>query len=1347
MSAVPKPVPKSRAASPGIRVTPAAGAKESAGASVTTAIPSPAGQRAQKLGSIRCLPCCSCCLFGVLVIIAYLGLLQCQPGKVFLLKTEATLRSQLIAVPLSSRGSAWKVVEAIDALLVQLPLFVLGYGGDRLSYYDDMHKTLGDISPFVGGVAFHKYEAVSKILKSKHQVRGQYLGARIVPDRCMVPSTLIYMSTGENHSQMRSYMKRELKGLAKKAAVELLPEPEDVTDLTLASTSVVKRSIVRNLWRRLFMEEPSRATEDNLYEYYTWGGSCVLGETFHKITFEKILDQLDIVRSRAYEDALATEVGASFYSNAQQSLGASESEAKEALQQLVDGFMFAGLLGTSHLVTHTLDRIRSAPDLYVPMWMKSKQKFLLESARVDPPVTSVTAVLSESVELPVASGFRATSQVSTRLEAGTTVQLTISTANRDPAIFGGPAHSEAVALRFNPSRPKEELEQILSWNGIHADVVKGKAPRGCIGYHAAFDIATKVIDRFLPAMGTEEAQSTARLENKKERLDLREDSDASAFSMRGSLLNTWIAYGIWLSGCTFWVFIIKFSKETSYGLTSGCYAHYLVAQCILSVGVLAKRDELVEFGMVQAAFAYYKIALIVRAHFQDPFYYSISADGLSQGAGITSGVHAPGIGQLRLLTGCVHALLLALRLLFWDDYGFYSYICYAFYTPAACAALTSILRCWLNENDAALQPALRFGVIAGIFGIANLFWPFYIAEGAYFDILSRLADLILYVPGVVVAVRAVDERFVCGVQKASVGSSTSTPLRQTGLTHRRTLRLLLLHSLSVLGFAVAVPALRELLVGAQLCFVPEDFQQFPSVCAEGVEILEKVDPHTRALYRILKVFSSPRGVPVPAGTAVAVPTAKHTLPKKDLFYGSKIPSWDEDYPDGIGHLSTLIFEFLRIEAFFPLVDVAAEWDSVEHAKRILESSSKTDLLPLKLMDWDDMTSDFAISRWAFAGIAAHQIRAVNATDSLNGRSIAFVNDWSWMHELEVRPGFERYGAATYFDEDGHLLKIWWSHGQENVTAGEPGWEHAKWAWKCSVIAGTTLRDHLVGLHFMASNFLTTAVFENLGPNHPLRRMLRPHTYGAVTINMGAVKTLAVNRGILHRASAFTWESVEAAFHAAYDMNRWAGDIKKQFRASGMMDTILSKPDLYPFGQDSVDFVNVVQQFVTDYVAVYYADDAAVVSDQELVAFWDALHVVDGSKVPQLSGKAVLTEVLANLIAYVTGFHNHAGNVADYLIDPSFASPKIRPNRNVADIQATFQGLNIGLMTALPAPKLINNFTHVLLNDDHLMETTAIFNAFQKNLLSLASKIEKRNQHRKMPSNSLNPKAMVSSISI
>ena len=74
------------------------------------------------------------------------------------------------------------------------------------------------------------------------------------------------------------------------------------------------------------------------------------------------------------------------------------------------------------------------------------------------------------------------------------------------------------------------------------------------------------------------------------------------------------------------------------------------------------------------------------------------------------------------------------------------------------------------------------------------------------------------------------------------------------------------------------------------------------------------------------------------------------------------------------------------------------------------------------------------------------------------------------------------------------------------------------------------------------------------------------------------------------------------------------------------------------------------------------------------------------------------------IRYVTGIHNHVGNVADYFADPTFITTKLRRGKEVSDVQTTFQGTNIALATATPQPYLLNNFKHLLLEDEHLSAT-------------------------------------------
>ena len=77
----------------------------------------------------------------------------------------------------------------------------------------------------------------------------------------------------------------------------------------------------------------------------------------------------------------------------------------------------------------------------------------------------------------------------------------------------------------------------------------------------------------------------------------------------------------------------------------------------------------------------------------------------------------------------------------------------------------------------------------------------------------------------------------------------------------------------------------------------------------------------------------------------------------------------------------------------------------------------------------------------------------------------------------------------------------------------------------------------MGIHLLASNFLATSTAENLNASHPIRRMLRPHTYGAINVNLGALQTLGKKDGILHRSVALTWKGVSKAFEKSFQLQR------------------------------------------------------------------------------------------------------------------------------------------------------------------------------------------------------------------
>jgi len=688
-------------------------------------------------------------------------------------------------------------------------------------------------------------------------------------------------------------------------------------------------------------------------------------------------------------------------------------------------------------------------------------------------------------------------------------------------------------------------------------------------------------------------------------------------------------------------------------------------------------------------------------------------------------------------------------------------MCYCFYAPSALLAFCSICGFCFYEPNPARRRNIFLGVIGGVFGLADLIWPSLVFEGQFFGLLRSVSDSFLYVPLVLEAVMAIDERLAEQLDAPAVTGYAGSAAHSAVLRGRTVLarpssgveklsEVDRMRRLRRTGYLFATlflcvlahPRLYDVVAGGQLCFYPEEWETSASLCEKGAEYLNQVDSHTRTLYRVLRNFASSRNMTRPTGEVVGIPTEMYgSRPLKTLFYGSQIPTWDEDMPGTWlkRFMSSVIFDYLRTGLLNPLQDVHVDFASAAEAHQLFELAARPELKVLELTPWQEMRSDKAISRFAFAGLAAHRTQRIG-----DGKGkVAYKNDWTWLYDLEVRPGFERYGAAAYFSEDAELVKIFWSHGDREVYPNDHEWEHAKWAYKCSVIAGVTLKDHLVGIHFMASNFLTSSVVRNLPPDHPIRRLMKPHTYGAVSINMGATTTLATEFSLLHRASAFTWPAVMKGFEASFKMNRFL-PILDQLKQNRMSDV---RADIYPFGEDTKDFVGIVTSFVGSYIDIYYPTDKAAYSDNHLSAFWHGLRQVKNSGFPTSPSREALTTVLSELIVHVTGIHNQVGNVADYLMDPRFASPKIRPGKEIADVQAAFQGLNIGLMTGNLQPRLLNNFTHLVLTDEHVEATTALFDRLQEDLQDLAATIDRRNERRRFPCNAMNPRTMVSSVSI
>lgn len=85
---------------------------------------------------------------------------------------------------------------------------------------------------------------------------------------------------------------------------------------------------------------------------------------------------------------------------------------------------------------------------------------------------------------------------------------------------------------------------------------------------------------------------------------------------------------------------------------------------------------------------------------------------------------------------------------------------------------------------------------------------------------------------------------------------------------------------------------------------------------------------------------------------------------------------------------------------------------------------------------------------------------------------------------------------------GRLVRIYWAAALRDVHRGGADWEHAKWVWRCSALVGATASEHLMANHLIFSNVASTAATEHLPVAHPMRRLMRPFSYGTVGVNRG-----------------------------------------------------------------------------------------------------------------------------------------------------------------------------------------------------------------------------------------------------
>ena len=306
----------------------------------------------------------------------------------------------------------------------------------------------------------------------------------------------------------------------------------------------------------------------------------------------------------------------------------------------------------------------------------------------------------------------------------------------------------------------------------------------------------------------------------------------------------------------------------------------------------------------------------------------------------------------------------------------------------------------------------------------------------------------------------------------------------------------------------------------------------------------------------------------------------------------------------------------------------------------------------------------------------------------------------------------------------------------------------------------TLASHLGRAHLGMEPF-ATATARQLAERHPLGVLLRPHLRGTIAHTDLARRVLLNPGGYIERLFAPTLPGsleIAARAHRSWRFDDWA--LPRDLAVRGVADR--EALPHYPFRDDGLLVWHALEDFVANYLALFYTDDADLAADPELHAWHIELH----DRVPGLPAwplrAAQLTEVVTNIL-FTTGPYHSAlnGRQREYATFiptlPMALYGPVPAERGVSD-EATLFHMLPPQRAALEQLELVELLTATATaplgqygEDDPMLtepeRVCEVVTAFQERLASIEGEVLRRNTRREFPYLGMLPSTLANGASI
>ncbi|WVZ60192.1 hypothetical protein U9M48_010245 [Paspalum notatum var. saurae] len=182
------------------------------------------------------------------------------------------------------------------------------------------------------------------------------------------------------------------------------------------------------------------------------------------------------------------------------------------------------------------------------------------------------------------------------------------------------------------------------------------------------------------------------------------------------------------------------------------------------------------------------------------------------------------------------------------------------------------------------------------------------------------------------------------------------------------------------------------------------------------------------------------------------------------------------------------------------------------------------------------------------------------------------------------------------------VEAWvWQLAKAYVAVNDSGWHN--------------LISHWLHTHAVMEPFVI-ATNRQLSVTHPVHKLLHPHYRDTMNIN-GLARQLLINAGGILELTVFPGKYAMAMSSTVYKTwNFTEQGLPADLIKRGVAVADPSSPSKvrlliqdYPYANDGLAVWRAIEQWVGEYLAIYYPDDAALRGDEELQAWWTEVREV------------------------------------------------------------------------------------------------------------------------------------------